>query len=200
MSRYVKEKLRFGSGVTLKLENIEALTGLSRQKLVKVFVVIAVFLIAALFLSESFKEKKEETSPSSNSFALEDVREYEESLEKRLSSIISDIEGVGQCSVMVSLENGWESVFSQETENSAQSSESGNSVNEKKSVVIVNDDGERTVLEKQLEPKIRGVIVVCEGADNPSVSEYVTGALKAALGLSSANISVVKGGNYDKNN
>ena len=151
-------------------------------------------------MSESFKSNKQQSEQSENAPSLEDVRDYEESLEKRLSSIISDIEGVGRCTVMVTLENGWESVFSQETENSSQASDSGTSFNEKRSMVIVNDDGEATVLEKQLEPKIRGVIVVCEGAENPIVSERVIGALKAALGLSGANISVVKGGNHDENN
>ena len=60
--------------------------------------------------------------------------------------------------------------------------------------MIVDDDGQKPLLEKEIEPKIRGVIVVCEGADDVYVRQAVIDSLRAALGISSANISVVKGG------
>ena len=44
------------------------------------------------------------------------------------------------------------------------------------------------LVEKQIEPKVRGVIVLCEGADNPIVENRVTEAVKTALGITEEEV------------
>ena len=95
---------------------------------------------------------------------------------------------------MVTVDSGEESVYSSDTETDNQSGENSASSSQKNTFVIVDDDGQKPLLEKEIEPKIRGVIVVCEGADDVYVRQAVIDSLRAALGISSANISVVKGG------
>ena len=43
-----------------------------------------------------------------------------------------------------------------------------------------------------VEPKVRGVAVVCQGADDPLVATRVTEAVTTALGISSNRVCVVR--------
>ena len=170
-----------------KIQNIP------RQKLITLIVIVGIIAVCGIFLSESFssadKSEKEESAAVHTS-----VKEYEEKTEKKLEQTLSLIAGIGKCKVMVTVDSGEESVYSSDTETDNQSGENSTSSSQKNTFVIVDDDGQKPLLEKEIEPKIRGVIVVCEGADDVYVRQAVTDSLRAALGISSANISVVKGG------
>ena len=168
---------------------------LPREKLIKVLLIVGLAAIAGIFLSESLsKSDKNKTEKAENESTSQRLREYESETEKRLCEILSSIDGIGSCSVMVTLESGEESVYSSDVESSLDSSSDSSSSSQKNKFVIIDDDGEQPVLEKEIEPKIRGVIVVCEGADDVYVRQAVTDCLTAGLGISSANISVVRGG------
>ena len=178
----------------MMLEFIKKKLHMPRAKLMKILIIAGLIAIAGIALSDSFfsTEKSEQKAEQSSNEAL---REYERNTEKRLEQILSQIDGIGSCSVMITLKSSEESVFSRNREFTAQSGEGSHSTSEKNDYVIVDDAGEAPVLEKENEPEIRGVIVVCEGASNPAVKEAVTESLKAALGVSVSNICVVKGGN-----
>lgn len=179
----------------MMLKKIRKLTGLSDEKLRKIIIIVLVVALAGIFLSENLFKNAPKEEKSQNSMTA--LNEYEKSLEKRISSILSDIEGVGKCSVMVTLESSLQSVYSSDSEEKNETGEQNNSRSQSLKHVILNNSGEQAVLEKQIQPKIRGVVVVCEGADNPVVAENVSQALKAVLGVTGADISVVKGGKYD---
>ena len=91
-------------------------------------------------------------------------------------------------------ERSKESVYSSESESKNESDEKSSSSSEKSTYVIVDDDGQTPVLEKEVEPRVRGVIVVCEGADDVYVRQAVVDSIRAGLGITSANISIVRGG------
>ena len=52
--------------------------------------------------------------------------------------------------------------------------------------------GESAVILKELLPEVRGAVIVCGGADNPSVKSDVIAAAVALLGVPSNNICVIK--------
>ena len=49
-----------------------------------------------------------------------------------------------------------------------------------------------TTKTKEIEPLIRGVLVVCEGGDDPVVVERVTDAVTKALDISTAKVCITK--------
>ena len=49
-----------------------------------------------------------------------------------------------------------------------------------------------TTQTKEIQPVIRGVLVVCEGGDDPVVTQTVTQAVTRALDISSAMVCVTK--------
>ena len=50
--------------------------------------------------------------------------------------------------------------------------------------------GKSPLVTARLEPEVKGVVVVCEGGDDPLVVRKVVDTVKVALNLSSSRISV----------
>ncbi len=124
---------------------------------------------------------------------------YVEDIEKKLGDLIRSIEGAGRTKVMVTLENGVEQVYATQdkTKSSSSSSSEGSFEesldNENEYIVIkTNDDSETGLIVKIIQPSIRGVAVVCDGADSAVVKQNIVEAVTAVLGISSAKVSVAK--------
>ena len=174
------------------LEKLKKIKSLPKEKLIKIVIIIGLIAIAGIFLSDSFLfHKSEQTSVSSEKT---DREEYESKIEKRLEQILSQIEGIGTCKVMVTLESSAQSVYTADRESSINEDKNSSSSSDSSKYVILDDNGQQALLEKEIEPFVRGVIVVCGGADNINVKQSVIDCVSAGLGISSANISVVKGG------
>ena len=54
------------------------------------------------------------------------------------------------------------------------------------------DSGDTGILLKTNAPKIKGVIIVCDGGENPTVANQITNAVSAALGVGANRVSVLK--------
>lgn len=92
------------------------------------------------------------------------VTTYSEQIEGDLEKTIGAIQGAGKTQVLLTMENGVESVY-------------------------LKDSATKT---KEIQPRIRGVLVVCEGGDEPLVVERVTEAVCKALNISTAKVCVTK--------
>ncbi|MBQ3431724.1 MAG: hypothetical protein IJG23_02960, partial [Clostridia bacterium] len=90
---------------------IQSLKSMPRQKLVSILVIIGIIAVGGIFLSESVTKSKANENKQ-NETTRESVKEYEEKTEKKLQEILSQIEGIGKCSVMVTVDSGEESVYS----------------------------------------------------------------------------------------
>ena len=112
---------------------------------------------------------------------------YEQNLEKRLAKLISDIDGAGEVSVMLTLESTDENVYAKEEKN--QSGEKS-STSESKYIVVKSDGDESGMLLKVSQPQVRGVAVVCSGADSAVVRREIINAVSSVLGISSSRVSV----------
>ena len=118
-----------------------------------------------------------------------DYNAYVESLNVQLTDIISSIDGVGECKVMITMRNTSESVYAKNTD----SSSSENSKSESDEYVIYDgDDGDTPLLLKEKFPNVEGVAVVCSGGDNTVVKEKVIKCVSALFNISSNRISVSK--------
>ena len=92
------------------------------------------------------------------------VKTYSTKIENDLQTVISKIEGAGKTEVLLTMENSVEYVY---LDNS-------------------------TTKTKEIEPLIRGVLVVCEGGDDPVVVERVADAVTKALDISTAKVCITK--------
>lgn len=144
-----------------------------------------VFIVISEFIPKSSYKKVETGEQNKNS-----VSSYEETLEKRLESIISSVDGAGRVQVMVTLDTSEQTQYAKdEKENSKSGDKTSEKSYEKKYVLTDDDSG---VVLKTTEPEVRGVIVVCDGGDNAAVKNGITSAVRAALSVDSNKITVLK--------
>lgn len=92
------------------------------------------------------------------------VTTYSTEIENDLQNVVSQIEGAGTTKVLLTMENSVEYVY-------------------------LDDSTTKT---KEIEPIIRGVLVVCEGGDDPVVVERITDAVTKALDISTAKVCITK--------
>ncbi len=123
--------------------------------------------------------------------------EYVEILEKKTQKMILSINGAGKSKIMITAECSPEKEFATDDDISndykINSDDKQQSVEQKNEIVIIESNGNKNALvTKVKEPQIRGVLVVCEGADTPKVKENVTEAVKTVLGVPYNKICVIK--------
>lgn len=127
---------------------------------------------------------------------------YEAELEKKLADILSNVDGAGAVSVMITLDESEEIVL--QTDSSLES----NITNETDS-----DGGQRTVnsnsysystvlsgsssngepyIIKQIYPKVAGVVVIAEGAGSAEIQSQISEAVQALFDIPAHKIKVLK--------
>lgn len=111
--------------------------------------------------------------------------QVEEALEERITDLLSAVEGVGRCRVMVTLESGARSVYA------ADSAETSTGTSQQV-LTVDTDAGPVGLLLTRIQPTVKGVAVVCDGADDPAVCQQVTDLIAAAFHISQRRICVAK--------
>ena len=168
----------------------------NRMNLILICAVTGIILIAASYIWDEQAEPAESVSDAGTLLSA-DTR----TLEQRLSEMVSRIDGAGRSCVMVTMDSTREAVYAQdlrETEDTSSSSESGrttesgNISREQTHILMDRGSGEEPLVEKQIEPQVRGVMILCEGAENPVVEQRVAEAVKTVLGIPASRICVEK--------
>lgn len=166
------------------------------DKKLLVFIAVGFIGICLLAVSEWIPSDKKDTGNEDTKILTE--YSYAEEIEKKLCETVSAISGAGKTKVMVTLENGVESVYAkdekyeEEKKNSENGGESENSRtrDEQEYILLDNDSGGLVI--KVIQPKIRGVAIVCEGGDSVYVQQRITEAVTAVLDINSSRISITK--------
>ena len=114
---------------------------------------------------------------------------YTAQLENKLKEMIAMINGAGRTNVIVTLECDYETVYAKD---GSLSVDDNSSDEDSEYIIIDSEERQNGLLLKTVTPKVRGVAVVCEGGDNPYVSNAVTEMLSAVLGIGVNRISVAK--------
>ena len=142
-------------------------------------------LVIALPVSEPESEEREETE--SGPVTEED---YASMAESKLETILAQMEGAGKVKVMITLSSSSEKIVEKDEETSkdeTQSTSSETTVYEETA-----DRGQTPYVSKELTPAVEGVVVLCEGGDEPVVVQQITEAVEALFSVESHKIKVVK--------
>ncbi|MDR3314741.1 MAG: hypothetical protein LBS96_09875 [Oscillospiraceae bacterium] len=161
-------------------------------------IVIAAGLVGILLLCLSALPGKADANSSGGAENIRiDLTAYEEQIEKRLGELLGSIEGAGETRVMLTLDCGSEPIYAtQGKSNQSASAAEGTSQEsysmERAYVILGTGSGEKGLVLKTLEPKVRGVAVLCQGADSTRVQQNIVAAVTAVLGVGSNKVSVGK--------
>lgn len=106
---------------------------------------------------------------------------------ERLADILSQIDGAGEVSVMITYYSSAEKDIAYETKTASREDKSEES-EDKKAVMA---DGEPMVV-KEVYPKVKGVIVTADGAGNAAVKAAISEAVAASLDVPAHRICIFK--------
>lgn len=109
---------------------------------------------------------------------------------EQLEQILAQIDGVGRVEVLITEHRGAQSIYKTD-EDSTSGGDSGSIRSE--TVIIQNADrSEAPLLERVDPPVYLGAVVVCQGAERPSVRLQVVEAVASVTGIGTDRISVLK--------
>ena len=106
-------------------------------------------------------------------------------LEARLAAILSQIDGVGQVRVLLTEETGRENVYQTDIQTDT---------DRRSEDTVLVEDASRTengLIRRTLEPTYRGAVILCQGADQPSVRLAIVEAVRCVTGLGADRVSVL---------
>ena len=125
----------------------------------KVIVLVGLIGMGLIFLSNFWSPANTKTAAdSADDF---DAAAYTAALEQRLTEMLTHIEGVGDCRVMITLENARQYVYT-----------------------------DRHEVVTEIQPTVKGVIVVCAGAEDEAVSDRVKTAVQTVLHITAKRVCV----------
>lgn len=167
----------------------------NNKRVLMIIVVIGCIGILLIGASDWFNPQK--TQKSSGNYQEISLENYIEVLEKKTQKMVLSISGAGKSKIMITAENSSEKEYATDNDISNDYKLNGSDKQQqselKSEIVIFESNGDKTALvTKVTEPQIRGVLVLCEGADSPKVRENVTEAVKTVLGVPYNKICVIK--------
>ncbi len=130
---------------------------IDNPKFTKIAIIIGLSAIVLIFISSYIDF-------SFMSDSSDKIDEYRIELEERLLSVITQIQGVGQAKIFLTMDNDGENVFLNNSDTKVES----------------------------ITPTVRGVVVVCEGGDDPVVISRVLSAITSSLDISSDKVCITK--------
>ena len=113
--------------------------------------------------------------------------EVQPDIEQRLTQILSQIDGAGKVSVLVTMEEGEQIIYQQDEDVNSDGSGRYDTV-----TVTESDRSQSGLVQQVIPPKYQGVIVVCQGAQKASVRLNIIDAVAKVTGLGTDRISVLK--------
>ena len=181
----------------------------------KMFYLVVLFLAGILFIFLSMASKNPKSEPGislgaqssgntqiAGSSALS-ADDYEVTLTKKLTDILSFVDGAGKVQVMLTFSESREIVIAEDVKfEEARTSENDSEGGEREvyslkttgqSLFVKNKDGTETpVILKELVPKVEGVLTVAEGGGDVLIKDALMRAAQTVLGIELHKISVLK--------
>jgi stage III sporulation protein AG len=161
---------------------------------------VAILLLAIIILTIYFSSFKSSAGNNASPETSNAAYGYDDT-ELRLEEILSKIEGAGRVDVMITYESTPEKVpavsIDKQTSSTTDIGENGtstiNTENTQSDVVTVNgSDGNDALVLRENTPKIMGVIVIAEGADDIAVKLNLLEAVETVLNVTPDRVDVYK--------
>lgn len=152
---------------------------------------LLVILVGVLLLTSGIQPasdtQQQEAAQADSAF---DLQEFQQAVADNLSQI----DGAGRVTVLLSLETGEEAVYAADVSKSSQTTDTDSAESYESTTSILSDGsyGEAPILIKNKYPTFRGAVVLCEGAENDAVRLQIVHAVSALCKISSDCISVSK--------
>ena len=149
----------------------------------RIVIIAGIAAIVLLFLSTLTPSGKTQEQPLQ--YSAEETARLEQELEKRLTAIISEIDGVTSPQVMVTLDCTSERVYAQENKTNSTSGQTST-----ENSLALSGSAKEALETSVILPKVRGVAVVCGGADDVLIREMVVNTAAKVLNVRISQVYV----------
>lgn len=160
----------------------------SKDKWMRLLIWLGLVGILLIAVSEWMPSRRQEAEEDTS--AALTATQVEQALEQRITTLLRQVEGVGSCRVMVTLESDVQTVYATDTVSAVGADES-TSYSEHY-LTVDTDEGPVGLLLTHLQPTVKGVAVVCNGGDDPVVQQRVIQVVSTAFHISERRVCVVK--------
>lgn len=183
-----------------KLSQILKSDGNNKKKTENLVFLLIILIITVIAINVIWKEDNTSNSNditnTAKKLAITEEKSNEGNLEKKLENILSKINGVGNVEVLITYNETEEIIPIYNTKDKTSitnETDSGGGTrviqeNDKSQEVIYQND--EIIVQKTINPKIEGAIIVASGANNSSVKASIIQAVEAATGLATHKIQV----------
>lgn len=166
----------------------------TNKKIQYLAIILIIVIVLAIYFSTLNSSNNDEIISEVDTVKSENISNNDD-ICKKLENTLSKIQGVGEVDVLITYESEAEIVPAIVKDTQKTSSNENESVSstqsEQTEVVTVNSNGNENVviLTKKL-PKVRGVIVVAQGAENVTTRINIQSAVKTILNIDVAQVEV----------
>ena len=162
-----------------------------------VFPILLTLSVIFLILSNTHISNEEPEKSAETPVAVYEKTSYEQELASRLEEAFSAMQGVGRVKVMLTLDDDG-SVFvlqdseytKSEAQETASSGVSRTSSEERRQTETVRDAANEPFVLSEKTPKVRGVLILAEGADSSVIQQKLMSAAVALLGVSASEVYI----------
>ncbi len=165
---------------------------ISAMKKYKYAILVILLGSFLLLLPNSTQEERKATETEGN--YPDTYESYGKEVEARLEQVLSNIQGVGQVQVVLTMKQGSTTHYLYDTQRQKESSGDSLSEKEEQKTVLISSGSsydEATVTTVDY-PLFQGALIICEGGDRPEIQLTLVEAVSALTNLRSDKISVVK--------
>ena len=188
---------------TPKLSFLSKFTFFKKLKSIKHFELVLALTLGAIIIAiyfSSFGSTSSGTSPNKSSTQIEytNASQYAQELEQKLSKLISKIDGVGDANVVVVLSSSSELIIAKKTTETIEKETGSNGIitenntKEESPIIITQNGANEPLILLEIMPKIAGIVVVAQGADDVGVKLNILKAVQALLNVPNANIEIIE--------
>ncbi len=175
------------SEISKKISNLSIVKKIKNLKHIE-YIVLAVFICILILILLSTNIFKRESSASLNT-------DYSNLIETKLEKVLSNIDGAGDVSVMVTVESSPQLIIAtskeeKTTSNSSNTSNSNNTTVVETPIIVSKNGVSSPLILQEIQPKITGVIVVAQGANDAKVRLELLKAVQSVLNIEISCIEI----------
>ncbi len=162
---------------------------LNQENRLRLILLLGISGIALILLSGLLPKRQNELPHAEPPPAVseQDPDAYRIQLEERLTDLLSDMDGVGQVHVMITVSGTGEQIYASEISES----HSDRGTQSSASPVLLRTNGsESALISETRTPAVCGAAILCAGGGHAAVQERVTKAAAALLGIPVSSIYV----------
>ena len=168
--------------------------GLLSGKNLKIIILIIVLLVIVVLYFAVGNKSSIETDNKTYTSTYTSTLDYCAELESKLERVLSNIKGVGDVKVMVSVDGSPELKYASDTDTKTSSTSNGTTTTSSSSPIIISGgDGSNPLILTEELPKVKGVIVVASGASQIGIKLDILNAVSNLLDISTDKVSVLEG-------